>query len=271
MIYQFKTIKDYLKAELESRIEKNPRYSLRAFARALDVHPAELSLVLRGERTLSYNSCQKVMNNLVLSPSQCRHFLEILQNEKLGLQLSTQDESTLGTLQVEKFSKVSKWYHFAILNLVETKNFQWTPSFISRRLGISTIEAGLAMQDLVAEGLVNLTDSKTKKRNLEVVRVQTKFPSSVIRQYHEQHIKKSLTALQEIPAAQREYQSVGISISISDLPKIKSFIDKFTDEFLEMFHNPDGNEIYQLQMCFFPLTNVEDAKVANKNESDARF
>lgn len=270
MIYQFKTIKDYLKAELENRLEKNPRYSLRAFAKALGVHPAELSLVLRGERTLSYNSCQKVMANLALSPSQSKYFLEILQNEKIGLQFIAKEESTTSTLQVEKFSKVSKWYHFAILNLIETKNFQWTPSYISRRLGISLIEAGLAMQDLLAEGLVNLAERKTKKRSLEVVRVQTHFPSSVIRQYHEQHIKKSLTALQEIPTHQREYQSIGVSVSMKDLPKVKAFVDKFTDEFLEKFHNPEGNEIYQLQLSLFPLTKIEEVKVATQTGKEAR-
>ena len=37
MIYDFQLTKDYLKSEFETRVRKNPRYSLRSFAQFLKV------------------------------------------------------------------------------------------------------------------------------------------------------------------------------------------------------------------------------------------
>lgn len=258
MIYEYKKIKDFLKHELEQRIEHNPRYSLRSFAKSLGLHPAELSMVLRGDRTLSYKSSQKVATNLGLSPSQQKYFIEILQFEKNGIDIQEDPVRDVKKLNPEKFQKISKWYHFAILNLMNTPHFKWTPQYISKRLGVSQIEAGFAMQDLLAEGLVTpqISKKKSKSQDMEVVQVQTELPSSVIRNYHAQILQKAQMALQEVPKDLREYQSIGISCSLKDLEKIKKELDDFTSAFIEKFHKNTGDEVYQLQLCFFPLTTL---------------
>lgn len=255
MIYEYAYIKDFLKNQLEQRIQANPRYSMRSFAKALGIHAAELSLVLRGERTLSYTSSQKVIQNLGLTPGQQKKFMEVLQFEKNGVTIIDSPPDSKTHLQVDKFQKISKWYHFAILNLLNTPNFKWTPAHISKRLGISQIEAGFAMQDLLAEGMVSLQTNKSKKNpQLKVIQVETPLPSSVIRNYHHQVLGKAQEALQEIPMDYREFQSVGITCSIKDIPKIKAALNELTDSFIEQQHKPNGEEVYQLQVCFFPLT-----------------
>ncbi|MEQ1878434.1 MAG: helix-turn-helix domain-containing protein, partial [Bdellovibrionia bacterium] len=60
-----------LKNELRKRIEKNPRYSLRAFANALGIHPSTLSAVLSNRRTLSPKSANRILTKLGLE-SQAR-------------------------------------------------------------------------------------------------------------------------------------------------------------------------------------------------------
>lgn len=263
MIYEHESIKDFLKSELKTRIERNPRYSLRSFAKSLGLHAAELSLVLRGERSLSYKSSQKILGSLPLSPNQQKYFIELLQNEKNGISFKVTPQQQEAQLKADQFQKISKWYHFAILNLMSVKKFEWNPSYIAKRLGISQIEAGLAMQDLLQEGLVQLAAPQKKSKSLKtsVVSVDTSLPSATIRKYHEEIIQKASRALSEVPKDLREYQSMGFVCSVKDLPEIKKYLDQVTNEFLERFHKDQAEEVYQLQLCLFPLTQVKTEKV----------
>ncbi len=55
-----------LRAELTRRCARNPSYSLRAFARALDVDHATLSQLLRGRRSLTREVIEQLGERLRL-------------------------------------------------------------------------------------------------------------------------------------------------------------------------------------------------------------
>ena len=46
-------LRPFLKMELDSRIKKNPSYSLRSFAKSLNISHAALSQILNGKRNLT--------------------------------------------------------------------------------------------------------------------------------------------------------------------------------------------------------------------------
>ena len=68
--------KHLLQRELSIRCEKNPRYSLRAFSRALGMSHTALSFVLSGKRPLSKNAARKVSEVLQLDPLQRKALFE---------------------------------------------------------------------------------------------------------------------------------------------------------------------------------------------------
>src|SRR5689334_22299599 len=55
-----------LRSELAKRCEKNERYSLRAFARDLDIEHATLSQLLRGQRELTAATVDRLARQLGL-------------------------------------------------------------------------------------------------------------------------------------------------------------------------------------------------------------
>src|SRR5580698_8295148 len=81
----YKTI---LEEELSRRAEVNPRYSLRAMARALGIEPGALSEILSGKRVPSYKMAQKILAALELEPETQTQFLESLAqtHRKRGLE-----------------------------------------------------------------------------------------------------------------------------------------------------------------------------------------
>lgn len=103
-----KTAADYLVGIFNERKDKNPRYSLRAFARSLGVSSGQLSEILSGKRPLSHKLGRRIavamaltedesqkLNNLIAQQSQ---FMEIagpnsrqLSDEEIALLAMTQN------------------------------------------------------------------------------------------------------------------------------------------------------------------------------------
>jgi PAS domain S-box-containing protein len=81
-----------LQAALQKRKESNPRYSLRAFASFLGLHPSALSRILNGKQDLSVPSALQILRKLKLSPEDQEAFIVSVGEEK-----SRQTFATLNT------------------------------------------------------------------------------------------------------------------------------------------------------------------------------
>src|SRR5262245_38647568 len=106
-------LREYLQRELAERCADNPRYSLRAFARQLDVDHSTWSQLLRGKRRLTEVTIRAVCRQLSISEAETERF--VLYEERVG-QESPDRASDLRVRQ-EVFDAVVEWQHFAILEL----------------------------------------------------------------------------------------------------------------------------------------------------------
>lgn len=259
MIHDYESITDYLHEELHQRVQRNSRYSLRAFAKALRLNPAELSQVLKGQRKLSLNSAFKVTQAMGFTPSETKHFLLLLQKEKgrsLGLPLeflANGPEGEAPGVSIQDFERIGDWYHFAILNLLETKNFEWSANHISLRLGITATEAKLAMRNLEKLGFVTFQGRGAQSAKAHW-QVGAQIPSAGIRKYHRQILEKASESLETVPVDRREFQGVGLVVKTADLKRLKTEIDQFTDMVRNKFHRPKEENVYHLEVALFPLT-----------------
>jgi PAS domain S-box-containing protein len=82
-----------LRSALEKRKESNPRYSLRAFASFLGLHPSALSRVLSGKQDLSVPSALQILRKLKLNQEEQELFIVSVGQEK-----SRQTFATLKTV-----------------------------------------------------------------------------------------------------------------------------------------------------------------------------
>ncbi len=63
-----------LERELRARVARNPRYSIRAFARDLGISPASLSQILRGIQIPSVRIADRIVRTLGLSDHEAAEF-----------------------------------------------------------------------------------------------------------------------------------------------------------------------------------------------------
>ena len=158
-----------LRDELHRRQMVNPRYSLRGFAKAMGLSAPFLSKVLSGQKNLSLTSAAEICETLGFSRLQATEFCRLVQVESTpsekarGILRSENDLDTIGVaaLELEAFSVVSDWYHYAILELSTCRGFKSDPAYIAKKLRISKAEAASALRRLATLGLLKLERGKT--------------------------------------------------------------------------------------------------------------
>lgn len=78
---EIKTAADYLIFIFNERKEKNPRYSLRAFARSLGVSSGQLSEILSGKRPLSHKLARRISIALALTEVEGQRLLQLVSQQ----------------------------------------------------------------------------------------------------------------------------------------------------------------------------------------------
>src|SRR5688572_10105767 len=73
--------REVLKEYLSRRCENNPRYSLRALARDLQMSPSRLSEALNGKAGISAASARKISERLGLGNQESQYFYLLVQKE----------------------------------------------------------------------------------------------------------------------------------------------------------------------------------------------
>lgn len=257
----------HLQEELVSRCRKNPRYSLRSFARALGVNHGILSLVLRGERKITPAMVQRMGLSLNLGSKEINAFLAQLNETDLSLATRKRKTQKINQLTVDVFNVISDWYHDAILELSRTRNFSPRPEFLSKRLGITVSEARAAVERLERVGLLEIAADgswiESLGDNSTVVGVDD--TSVALRALQKQVLQLSTTALESVPKKLRDHSCMTMAIDMQDLPAAKKRIQEFRHDMMAFMQRKSAKptEVFQLAVSLYPITNI---RTNHKNE-----
>ncbi len=267
------------------RKKKNQRYSLSAFARDLDLSVSFLSRLMRGERSLTVNQVIQIGTLLGLSADEVdqaiaslvqnapenskisKKFIKAIQKKETTDALKTSQSLTY--YEVERFKAISAWYHLAILNLTLTKDFNRKPSIIAKRLGISSVEAQDAIHRLLNLGLLEEVNGKLKKTK-QALFIKTTSSDRAIREFTEQTMDRARLVLQD--SSQEAFEKrcmpgTTLPISLKSLPKLKERILKFQLELIDLSKADSYDEVYQLNLNFFPLSQPIQQNLEKNNEN----
>lgn len=72
---------EYLSRIFEERCQRNPRYSLRSFARDLGFSPPRLSVILNGKFGLSRSAAEKISKVLPMNPQKQVWFADSVESQ----------------------------------------------------------------------------------------------------------------------------------------------------------------------------------------------
>ena len=266
------SVKAWLAGELESRCQRNPKYSLRAFARDLAISAPRLSRVLSGTEGISRSAAtsleapgfvkEETTHLCYLAESQ---FAPTASGGRAKLiELRAGADSNL---QLDAFKIVSDWYHFALLELTLTTGFQNDPDWMARQLGISIHEVRGALERL--KRLDALTETEGHFcANRDFVVNAAGIPSEAVRKFHGQILKNAEQALVFQGVEEREITSLVLAVDSREIPDAKLMIRKFRDEFGRTFsgNQTRKNQVYAFSIQFFSLQKPSNLKSKEKTK-----
>lgn len=148
-----------LEAEFQARREKNPRYSLRAFAAFLGTDHSTLSQILRKRRRLPSRSIRTWGRKLGMSTEEAAVYIAA---EHTADARSTQRLEQLRHWTAEAMAIISDRSHWGILRLVRQPGFVPDCRNIALKLGVSADAVNMAVSRLLSLGLLELSQDAWK-------------------------------------------------------------------------------------------------------------
>ncbi|PIP91297.1 MAG: hypothetical protein COW01_01435 [Bdellovibrionales bacterium CG12_big_fil_rev_8_21_14_0_65_38_15] len=241
----------WLESELARRMQVNPLYSMRAFAKQLALSPGALSEIMGGKRKLTYKNALKICSSLGLSKIDTQNFVKLLDETKdHEKQKKTRKQKQLDD---DIFSLISNWYYFAILNLADCDDFKWSATWIGKRLGITPFMAQEAIALLVRVGLIEKTKNSYKAID-DTVLSPDDIPSAAVRTYHHSVLQKAQDALEMQTIDEREITGLSLAINPKDIKLIKKDIQEFQHLLIDKYCKGKRSEVYHLELALFRLT-----------------
>ncbi len=214
-------------------------YSLRSFARDLDLSACRLSEIFNNKQGLSGAKAKTVGEKLGMSKDQLDYFCTQVESQHARSKVArdaarirlSKFKSNADELSLEYFRIIEDWYHFAILELTNIKGFVNEIPWIAKRLGITEIETEMAIKRLKDIGLLTEVRGKLKKSR-SLVRTPSDIPSESIKRYHEQVLRNSLDALYFQEVEDRDFGSINFMVTKKQIPKLKEKIAQFRRELM---------------------------------------
>lgn len=237
----------WLQKQFAERCKRNSRYSLRAFAHYLSLDASSLSQILSGKRRLSKKGIQKICDKLPTSPSDLMLF-------GLVSPVDSKNESFL-QLEIDAFTVISEWYHYAILELTYVVGFVSDAKWISRKLSITVEEVKSAIERLRRLGLLTEVQGslvKTTKRHTNKGRLNT---SAAHKELQRQVITKALIAIDECPQDEKDITSMTMAIDTRNLEKARLLIQKFRRDLCELLEEGKPEQVFNLAIQLYPISN----------------
>ena len=244
------TLKNVLLNELSLRRSRNTLYSMRAFARDLNLGVGSLSEVLSGKRELSKNNLVKVLQNIELQPELKN---SLLKKESVKPQTS---EDIHRLLLDDQFRLISDWYYIAILNLAKLRVNKASPKWIATRLNIELYQAIEALERLQRLGLLKITKQRLV-RTSQPLTTSSDLPSTAIRKHHAQNLLLAEKSLHRDSVHLREFASVTMPVNLKNLPKLKALLLKTRKKAADLLEDSHATEVYTLSFQLFPLTTIK--------------
>lgn len=254
--------KNRIQEELTLRCERNPRYSLRAFAKALGIDAGAVSRILSGKLVPSVKVAEKLVEKLDLSSSEQRQFLVSVgaahrarnshRVDPIFRKLESQSVQ-VKELSAEIFRVIADWYHYAILELTFTPGFKSDPQWIAAELGISPLQAKLAIERLLKLSLLERNKETFRKADQKISTGEKHLTTTAHRNRQKQVLEKAIFSLENDAIESRSNTAMTMAIDPTMLPLAKEKILKFNQELCELLESGKRTQVYELSISLFPI------------------
>ena len=236
--------------ELALRCARNPRYSLRAFARYLELDHSTLSQLLRGRRRFTARTIEAVGKRLGFSSEMITQFVELERTPP-----EPWKSRELRQLSRDAALSVAEWHHHAILELTRLTSFRPDVRWISRVLDVPVDDVNVAITRLARLGLL---DMRSRDQWVDAAGdAEAHLDSFSARTVGALAGRARALASSEGNQA-AHYSATTVAVTTKTSRRIAERVERFRQEVAELLERDQGDrdQVYCLELAFFPVANL---------------
>lgn len=233
-----------LKRELQDRCQKNPQYSLRAFARSLGMESSYLSKILSGKRNITQTTLKKLAAKLSFNEDSVKAFQK-LQGQKDGYQSISADQIII----------LSEWQHFAILEVLVNKP-EANAKKLAYHLGINELLVKDSIERLSRVGYIQWNEEDEKYDILSPKNSTEGLPiQAALKNLQKQFLELAIEALRDVSEDLRDQSGMTMMVDTSRIPEARKLIKKFRRDMSKLLEgSKTKDQVFQLSVSLFPLS-----------------
>jgi len=240
----------WLQNLLQEKTKHNSQFSLRAFARLVDVSPAVLSRILNGKRKLTFAMAVRIADALKLGPIERETLYSFYVSDK-G---QTKEDRADKELTIDCFTAMKEWYHYGITQLMLTENFREDHKWMSKILGVGELEIKLAIDRLIRLEVLDRDEEGKLFKTSFLLNTTPEVASSGLRHFQKQILEKSINSLEHDSSEEKDITSITIAINEDRLAEAKKEIKKFRMKMSEFLTEGKKTRVYNLGIHLVPLS-----------------
>ena len=253
-------ITSLLRERLRAGMRRNPRFSLRSFAKQLGIDHSTLSQVLRSRRRLSARALEAVGKRMGLSEETIRAYAQSFRKKSSSNRLPENPRSY--HFDLDTFQFLSVWYHYAILELLEVQEFKTDSRWIANALGIAVQDVNIALQRLLRLGLLEMSGrDRWMDKSGDAEFQSAALTEAACNQMNQGIHELAIDAIKRIPSEYRVHRQMVVALGSRKLPRLKMLADDFMNELRSLVSESDvKDDVYQMEISFFPVTTLKKTK-----------
>jgi transcriptional regulator with XRE-family HTH domain len=242
------SFRERLQAELAARCERNPGYSLRAFANSLGIDHATLSQLMRGKRSMTEATVRRLGGRMGLGQEEVDAYVGRGEPGQAG-------SAPARALAEDAAQVFGRWHAFAILELMRLRSFRPDVRWIARVLGVSATDVQVALQHLLRLGFLRM-ESPTCWRDLTggAILREEDFTMLALERLAARSREIQLASARNAPQARRVHGAVTIAVAQKDVERLMGLVERFLADAQASGAGEGGDRLYHVEVHCLPLS-----------------
>lgn len=233
-----KDLQDGLKKEFLRRKNANPKYSLRAYAKCLNISVSRLSQIMNDKRSPSKKQIEKISTFLGASTKLQFVGADYYDNKR--------------TFDENQFKFISNWIFLSILSILKEK----------KEVKISELVRIFKKTDSEINSVLNiLSELKLLRKHNGMIywmsipeKTTDQVSSEAIKEFHKSVIDEAKSKIESVPVSERDFSSVVMFTDAKKLEVAKEEIKNFRRKLTTLLEDGSKNQVYALNIQLFPLS-----------------
>lgn len=250
-----------LHEELNRRIRANSQYSLRSFAKQISIDASLLSKILKNTRPMTPENAKRIVQKSQMSDAEKKLFWDsFIEYRESRIQQSVEQvmagvdprESEERLISNDTFQMIAGPEHYILTELTRTKNFISDVPWISKRLGLSTVQTRECIRRLVRVGLLEEKEKRWVRKTGRFTTSDKSITDAALKHHQQKVLEGAQRALDQIAIDIRSQSSMTIAINPKKIPLAKKMIQEFVNQLSNVLEAGPLEEVYQLSVSLFP-------------------